>query len=206
MSNIMDEVTPLRKGYSTVLETFTRKPGFWHSLTLTQGPPILSISPGATYSVGDVARWIDEEITPFVVLQSGAANWPMYRAVSLDSLDHVLRTGIDVVPTDAAIWAADDPKKAMEYGGNDKAILVLDGTRMKRSFCELESNASPEAIMATELVFGSDFDITTDGARWYSRLPRADRRRCSAYEIAYGWYVPGNPSAALAAVIIVRAG
>ncbi len=204
MTVVENEATPLRKAYSAALNASAPKPDFCDSLAYDEDLPILRVCLIPPHSEQSIARWLDDLMASALV-QSGVRGWPMYRGVAHSNLDRVLCAGIDVIPTDAVFWATDDPKKALEYGGDDRIVLIFDVTRMRRSFCELAPDASPEAIMAAEKSFGSDYELAKDGTRCYSRLPRSDRRRCSPYEAEYGWYFPSNPKSALAAIIRVKA-
>jgi len=122
------------------------------------------------------------------------------RGVSADRLSYVLRHGIDVDPTDAPIWVS-SIDKAMEYGGWPKLILVLDVTRLDRTFREpvdAVDRASLRRMFPTEVA-------SEDGSQfWLSRLAATDRRLASEYEVAYGRWIPGNARDALVAILAIQ--
>ncbi len=83
------------------------------------------------------------------------AHWVTFRGVPLARLADVLRTGIDVTPTDAPIFGTDGVDKAFEYarpvggGTGPGLILALRGPHLERTFRDLDADASPAEIAVT---------------------------------------------------------
>lgn len=127
---------------------------------------------------------------------------PSYRGVSLDRLAAVAESGIDVRPTDAVIWVAEDIEKALEYGGDQsKSVLLLDHKRVAHSNRLLPADASATTVAEVEKAYGSP-TILPSGKRFYSRLPVGDPSRGKSNEDAYAWYIPGSPFAGLVGIAI----
>lgn len=122
-----------------------------------------------------------------------------FRGVALDKLEYVLRNHIDVEPTDAVIFA-NGLSKALEYGEWPKLVLVLRQSAMHRSFKILEATASAAEIEVAQREYPTVRPMR-DGSLWCSRLKEGDTS--PSYEIPHGWYVPGDPKEALAALILL---
>ena len=124
-----------------------------------------------------------------------------FRGVELDRLPNVLESGIDVIPTNAPIFA-DFLDKALEYGGWPKLVLALDSRQMEKTFKEVPSSI-PEAELA-ELC--STFPLvlpSSDGrSLWLTRLSEGDPRIGTAYEYGYAWWIRGDAFKALNAVLL----
>lgn len=56
----------------------------------------------------------------------------------MDRLRVVLKTGVDVEPSNSVIWA-NDLEKALEYGDWPKVVMAFDSERLKRSWIEIEA-------------------------------------------------------------------
>jgi len=125
------------------------------------------------------------------------------RGVSADRLTYVLRHGIDVDPTDAPIWVS-GIDKAVEYGGWPKLILVLDATRLDRTFRELATSGDATERALLRRTFPTEC-ASEDGSHiWLSRLAPTDTRLATGYEIAYGRWIPGDAREALLAILVVQ--
>jgi hypothetical protein len=123
------------------------------------------------------------------------------RGVELDRLALILKNGVDVFPTNSPIWA-DFMDKAVKYGGKAQVVQVFDHQRLKRTFKEINAHADPSEIQKLKDTYRS-WEISVDGNKfWCSMLPFEDGRRTTAYEIAYGWFIPDNPWNALIALAI----
>jgi hypothetical protein len=70
-----------------------------------------------------------------------------YRGVALNRLPTILRTGVDTEPTHGVFWSSDRIGKALEYGGRDKVVLVLDPRRLR-----------PASLLASEYHGGIGYD------------------------------------------------
>lgn len=153
----------------------------------------------------EIGDWMDGCIVSARANYEGAGRLPLFRGVDRASLERALRQGIDVVPTDAH-WYGADLEKALEYGGDYPAILIIDANKVERPFREIASDAPDDAHReASEWAKGQPMP-SRDG-RWllYSRLPKEDSRRGSPYELQYSWYIPGEAREALIGVIEFRA-
>jgi hypothetical protein len=109
----------------------------------------------------------------------------IFRGVSIAQLEHVLRHGVDVSPTDSVIYA-DGIDKAWEYGGYPKLILALEQAKLERA----NQGVRPD---------------TTESERRlieYTRLPEPVSEAQLAYAEAYGWWIPDDARGALRGLII----
>lgn len=125
------------------------------------------------------------------------------RGVPASRLPTVLATGIDVSPPSGPIWVS-SLDKAMEYGGWPKALLVLNPSRLDRTFRELPRQADPRAVAEVLKVFPSEIEHVEGDRRWFSRLDVTDPRAGTDYEIAHAKWIPGDPKLALEAVILIH--
>lgn len=125
-----------------------------------------------------------------------------YRAVSVDRLDTVLETGIDVVPADAPIYC-ESLQKAMEYGHWPKVVTAYHPHGLDRTFREVAADTQESELLALLEIFPT-MERSKDGSMlWLSRLTEDDRRRCSGYEIAYARWIPGDPWESLRLILLV---
>ena len=128
---------------------------------------------------------------------------PVYRAVSFDRYRQILDTGTDVSPTDSVIWANESLEKALEYGGQDKVIMIFDSRKLLRSYKVVPVGASESEIEWVEAIYGKHRILIDNGDNfWYSRLPPDDRRLASPYECEHGWFILGSPFEALLGLIL----
>lgn len=113
---------------------------------------------------------------------------------------HVMQKRFDLLPTDAVIFA-DHLDKALEYGHWPKLVLALRLKSLKRSFKVVPATASHSDLEMIRRDYPAVVRLD-DGSLWCSRLREGDNRFASGYEKAYGWYVPGEPREALAAIFL----
>lgn len=127
---------------------------------------------------------------------------PGCRAVELDRLPYLLEHGVDVQPTDAVIWVS-YLSKALEYGGDLKAVMVFDAKHLQCTFQEVASSTSPCEVNAIARVYQTRLSSEDGTMLWFSRLPSADRRVASPYEVAHGRWIPGDPWLALRIILVI---
>lgn len=125
------------------------------------------------------------------------------RGVAASMLPTVIATGIDVSPPSAPIWVS-SIDKAMEYGGWPKALLVLNPSRLDRTFRELPANADPREVAEVQKMFPSEVEPVDGDGRWFSRLDATDPRTGTGYEVAYARWIPGDPKCALEAIVLIH--
>lgn len=126
-----------------------------------------------------------------------------YRAVSVDDWENIQSHGVDVLPTDSPIYC-DFMEKALEYGGWPKVMMGFDQTYLKKTFREVDADLDQtELIKLTEIYPTAEKSV--DGKKiWLSRLSPDDLRRTSSYEVAYGFWISGNPWDALKVLFLVN--
>lgn len=125
-----------------------------------------------------------------------------FRCVAFDRLQTVLQTGVDVEPADMPIYVA-DYKKALEYGGSQKIMLVYDTQSLHRTYREVAVSTPDSELTELSNRFPTRL-ISEDGTRfWYSRLPEGHYALSSDYEIEYARWIPGDPFDALKAIILI---
>ena len=129
---------------------------------------------------------------------------PEFRGVNASSLERALRTGIDVEPSNAH-WYGSYLEKALEYGGDYPAVLIIDSACIERPFRQIAADA-PEEKHAEARAWSVGEPVRSGDWINYSRLPVDDIKRGSPYEAAYAWYIPGDAKEALIGVIECRSG
>jgi hypothetical protein len=122
---------------------------------------------------------------------------PLFRGVDDRGLERALAAGIDVRPPDHH-WYAAELEKALEYGGDHPAILIIDSAKADRTWREVAVDA-PAEEHADARRFTQHNPLTRrDGQRMlYTRLPPTDSRQGSEYELSYAYYIPGDATDAL---------
>lgn len=124
-----------------------------------------------------------------------------FRSVNLSRLPTVLANGIDVEPTDSVIYA-DCFDKAWEYGDWPKLILALDYKGLQKSFVRLPKSTAPEKVIEVQSRYPTLIDDCEADSLWLSRLPIDDPRVASGYEVAYGYWIEGDPHQTLMGAIL----
>jgi hypothetical protein len=146
-------------------------------------------------------KWMFGCVLDALELSGANLELPLFRGIDQSSLERALRYGIDVQPTNAH-WYGDALEKALEYGGDYPAVLIIAGRCVERPYRTLAVDASVEDHVAAKAWAVGDA-MQSENGQWlrYSRLPINDRQRGSPYETAYSWYIPGDAKIALLGVI-----
>jgi hypothetical protein len=125
----------------------------------------------------------------------------LYRSVSYDRWNYIKENGVDVFPIDSVIYC-DCLEKASEYGEWPKIIMGFSREKMNRTFREVNSDIDCSELDQLLEVYSTQ-EKSIDGSKlWLSRLAEDDPRRASSYEIAYAWWIPGNPWDSLKVLIL----
>lgn len=139
-----------------------------------------------------------------VKVSSDRFQLPIFRGVKAPLLETVLHVGIDAEPTDRH-WYGDELDKALEYGGDYPAVLIIDGNRIERPVRDVAADAPAHEHAAAKAWSVGDPARVRDGKYLrYSRLPINNSKRGTSYETSYAWYIPGDPMEALLGVIECR--
>jgi hypothetical protein len=169
-------------------------------LQLFQEPvPVWYVADGHTPSISD-APIMDIYKSRQRVNGKG---WIAFRGVPIERLRTVAETGVDVSPTDATIFCADEDK-AWEYArprtGFDGPGLMyaLNGGYLQPSFRQLAADSSPEEIAEVQKTYPYEYDDPSSDLRYFSRLAGQNN---IAYE-GYGYWIPGNARDALLAIFV----
>jgi hypothetical protein len=126
---------------------------------------------------------------------------PLFRGVPINRFLTVVTTGVDVQPADAPIYCSDFDK-AWEYGGSShcfgpRMMFALDHNRLERTFRTLPLDATASELAETRETYPHQHEDHSD-ALWFSRIDFYK----PAYEIPYGYWIPGNAKDALMAVFL----
>jgi hypothetical protein len=122
-----------------------------------------------------------------------------FRAVSIDRLSTVLLQGIDVEPTNAVIWV-NVLDKALEYGGWPKLVMALDYEFLRRTFVELDADASEVELTSVQHDYPT---VLKDGSKLFcSRLKEDAPQLNTPYELDSARWIPGDPWEALKGVFV----
>jgi len=125
------------------------------------------------------------------------------RCASLDRLPLILETGCDVQPADSVFWAEMDTQKAIEYGGDEKVMMCFDRKALDSSWREVPADTDPAELERLAAKFPTKRVSEDSSSLWFSRLPASDPRVASPYEVAYGYWIPGDPFQALKVLIVI---
>lgn len=126
------------------------------------------------------------------------------RGVRADRIGQVLRTGIDVSPSDSPIFAEQAFDKALEYGCNgDQLLLLLDVRRLKRTFREVPADSDPSLLTELRQSFQTELKSMDGMNIWFSQLGKDDGRVATPYEVSFAWWIPGDPWEALLGLIVL---
>ena len=126
----------------------------------------------------------------------------LFRGVSVEKLNTVLKLGIDVEPTDAVIFTDVYLEKVWEYGGWPKIVLALSRDGLQRTFEEISSDTSEEKLAEMRARFPTMLTPSEGKMLRFSRLAESDSRLASVYETEYARWIPGDPLQVLKMIMI----
>ena len=114
----------------------------------------------------------------------------VFRAVPISKLKNVIRTGVDVDPTDSPIFV-DGPgaSKAIEYGRsseldalvqagikrageNARIMMMYDMRKLKNTWEEVDSNINNEALEVLKKTYPNQLLSRVEGKIWLSKLDK----------------------------------
>ena len=126
----------------------------------------------------------------------------LYRAAGVDCLERVTTQGVDVIPTDAPLFC-ETLQKAMDYGNWPKVVMAFEPSGLEKTFREMSSDVTEDELKLIMETYPNK-EVSVDGKSiWLSRLSMNDKRRATAYEIDYAWWIPGNPWDTLKFVLMI---
>ena len=168
---------------------------------LAAAPLLILLVPPPSVTCGELGWTLD-----FIVREAlyRPADDPavLFRSVELTRLSTIIQTGCDVVPPHAPLYASDYPSKALEYGGANKVILVLDPKGLQKTFKKVRRTEAPEILDQFRSEYPTEKVIDEEWL-WFSKLPAGDGRIGTAYETNYSFFIPGNPHEALLMLFLV---
>lgn len=123
------------------------------------------------------------------------------RCCCLDRLDTILKNGVDVEPPDSVIWVDQSISKPLEYGGDEKVMMMFDPGKLEQTWCEVPCDAPETQLNTLRATYPTMFPSQGGTHLWFSRLPENDRRVMSGYEAEHGKWIPGDPWEALLGLI-----
>lgn len=159
-----------------------------------------------------VGSWLDRQLGEAIIrLARGIsksnklfpnARWPLVRCVPIECLASVLEAGCDVHPTDAVIWVDHSPGKALEYGGEAKAMMLFDSESLMPTWQEVDSGVAAGDLEILRQTY-STLIPSVDGTKlWLTRLPLGDKRAAEQYEVNHARWIPGDAFVALLGIIV----
>lgn len=125
-----------------------------------------------------------------------------FRAVALERLPLVLKTGIDVEPSDAVFYVGEF-EKCVEYGGWPKLVLALDCGFLTSTFRETRADISDDELASIKKVYPTVLTSEDGSSLWFSRLNASDPRLSSPYEVGYARWIETNPLQALKGILVL---
>ena len=172
---------------------------------------LVASTPKPVFLIEWDGEWSDRSLsTPLMFLSyalgellTGSKICSIMRCVGIERLALILQQGCDVQPKDSVLWIDKSPSKALEYGGDQKVMMVFDIKRTQASYQEAASNTDQNTLDKLRAAYPTVVP-SIDGSRlWFSRLPEHDRRVTSAYEIEHGRWIPEDPIEALAGLLVL---
>lgn len=136
-------------------------------------------------------------------LHSGRKTCGLIRCVEIDRLLHILQHGCDVFPTDSVLWVDKSPSKALEYGGDEKVMMVFDCDSTHASYVEVDSNIDRQRFNEIRAVYPTVVHLDNGSRIWFTRLAENNPRVASPYETEHGRWIPGDPFDALSGLIVL---
>jgi hypothetical protein len=125
------------------------------------------------------------------------------RGVEIDRLPVILSTGCDVEPSDAPFFAG-PLRKALEYGcTTDQVIQVFHTASLEPSWRECPAGLSAADRNQIEANYPTVIPSVDGSHLWFTRFKFEDTRAATDYERTYGYWIPGDPGKALAALILI---
>lgn len=180
-----------------------RETGAQHELVASTPKPILLIEWNG--------RWQEREFESAIMfltfalseLVAGRKAHSVVRCVESERLPLILQQGCDVQPTDSVLWTDKFPSKALEYGGDEKVMMVFDIRRTEPSYQEVPADTDQKALDELRKAYPT-VERSIDGSMlWLSRLPEHDKRVTTPYEVEHGRWIPDDPFEALMGLLVL---
>lgn len=125
------------------------------------------------------------------------------RGVEAERLPTILSKGCDVEPPSAPFFAA-CLEKALEYGCySDQIIQVFHPESLACSWRERPASLPTSERNEIESNYPTVIPSVDGSILWFTRFPAEDTRAATDYERAYGNWIPGDTTKALAALIFI---
>lgn len=125
-----------------------------------------------------------------------------FRCVSFSKLEQIVANGVDVSPVRREIYATQYFEKAWEYGDWPKVTMAFDSDQLERTFKEVPADISPNELAKIRKTYPTMLPMEADNSIWLSRLPKDDPHITKSYEREYCRWIPGDPFAALKALLV----
>lgn len=123
------------------------------------------------------------------------------RCVGLERLPMILQHGVDVFPTNSVIWADTTAGKALEYGGDEKVMMLFNEDHTKPAYRTIPATTPQNELEELRILYPT-INPSADGSTLsLSRLPKNDTRTAN-YDIFFGRWIPGDPFEALAGLVL----
>lgn len=161
--------------------------------------------------IGWQGSWLDETLAntltfliddlTCIVAKNGACGW--VRCVGLERLSVILKTGCDIEPTNSVLWLDMFPDKALEYGGDEKVMMIFNLSMTEPSYVKVPANTDAAKLKAWKQNYPTVLSSIDGKELWLSRLPEHDRRVGSPYEVEHARWIPGDPLEALLGIFVL---
>ncbi len=136
-------------------------------------------------------------------LISGSEPSTVVRCVEIGRLPVILRQGCDVEPKDAVMWIDKSSSRALEYGGEQKVLMIFDIRRTEPSYQQVPADTDQATLDELQKTYPT-VERSIDGSMlWLSRLPENDKRVASPYESEHGRWISSDPFAALSGLLVL---
>lgn len=146
---------------------------------------------------------VSERVSDNIAENMGVAT--LGRGTTADRLPNILAGGIDVRPTDAPIHAEIGGDKAAEYGCHeDQVIQFFDIDCLERSYKIVPASTPTAELEALKKTYPYVDDAAAGGdGLWLTRFVPDGNPSRAVYELAFGYFAPGDPRLALRCVLLL---
>jgi hypothetical protein len=172
---------------------------------------LFATSPKPLFLIGWKGDWRDRDFDTSIMflvcaieeLDASKRMSAIVRCVEIERLPVILVQGCDVQPANSVLWIDKFPSKALEYGGDEKVMMIFDMNRTEPSYQEVPSDTDQTTLDELRRDYPT-VERSTDGSRlWLSRLPAHDTRITMPYEIEHARWIPGAPFDALSGILVL---
>ena len=178
-----------------------QKAGVHWKLAATTPTPILLVEWTEYWDSWEFQKAIGSLMLGWDEMVNGGFPHSTKRCVNIDRLPMIVRNGCDVEPTDSVLWVDQHLDKVLEYGGDEKVMMLFKEDRTQPAYKRVPTSIAQNQLEELRKLYPTVIPSADGSTLSLSRLPKHDTR-VDSYDAIYGRWIPGDPFEALVGIIL----